>query len=193
MRPSPTFAVKAAAYATLPLLVFFAVGCTSASSPDASASAGGGASQSAAAPPSSSASSSDSSPSSSRPAEAPTPPQEESMIVTINGRDFQLELADNSSVDALVELVGEGGLELSMEDYGGFEKVGQLPRSLPTNDEQMTTQAGDVILYQGNTLAIYYDTNSWSLTRIGRITDASAEELRQALGQGKATVTLRRG
>lgn len=113
------------------------------------------------------------------------------MIVTVQGHDFPLELADNSSAQALAELVGSEGLEIAMEDYGGFEKVGPLPQQLPTNDEQLTTAPGDVILYQGDKLVIYYGANSWSLTRIGRITGFDAEQLRQALGDGDATVTLR--
>lgn len=113
------------------------------------------------------------------------------MIVSVNGHDLHLELADNTSAQALADLVGADGLQLTMEDYGGFEKVGPLPQRLPTNDEQITTQAGDVILYQGDKFVIYYDTNSWSFTRLGRITDVSTEELRQALGNDGVTVTLR--
>lgn len=115
------------------------------------------------------------------------------MIVAVNGHNFQLELAANSSARALVDLVGGEGLQLTMQDYGGFEKVGALPSLLPTNDEQITTQPGDVILYQGDKLAIYYATNSWSLTRIGRITDVNVTQLRQVLGDGDVSVTLRHG
>lgn len=114
------------------------------------------------------------------------------MIVTINGHDLQLELADNSSARSLADLVGDDGLQLTMEDYGGFEKVGPLPQQLPTNDEPITTQPGDVILYQGNKLTIYYDTNSWTFTRVGRIIGVGTERLRQVLGEGDVTVTLRR-
>lgn len=117
--------------------------------------------------------------------------EESTMIVSVNGEDLQLELSENSSARALADLVGEDGLQLTMEDYGGFEKVGRLPQQLPTNDEQLTTQPGDVILYQGDKLTIYYDTSSWNLTRIGRITGVSAEQLRQLLGVGEVHVTLR--
>lgn len=70
------------------------------------------------------------------------------MIISVNGHDLELQLADNSSAHAFADLVGNSGLELAMEDYGGFEKVGPLPQRLPTNDEQITTRPGDVILYQ---------------------------------------------
>lgn len=114
------------------------------------------------------------------------------MIVSVNGHDLHLELADNSSAQALADIVGKDGLALTMEDYEGFEKVGALPQRLPTSDEQITTQPGDVILYQGDKLAIYYDTNSWSFTRLGRITGVSTQALRQSLGGDAVTVTLRR-
>lgn len=112
------------------------------------------------------------------------------MFVTANGHDLTLELADNSSAHALADLVGDDGLRLAMEDYGGFEKVGPLPQRLPTNDEQISTQPGDVILYRGDKLVIYYATNSWRFTRVGRITDMDAQRLREVLGNGDVSVTL---
>lgn len=112
------------------------------------------------------------------------------MIVTVNGHDLHLKLADNSSARALANLVAEDALQLTMEDYGGFEKVAPLPRRLPTNDERITTQPGDVILYQGDKLAIYYATNTWSFTRLGALVDLGENELREVLGGGSVTVTI---
>lgn len=112
------------------------------------------------------------------------------MIITVNGHDLPVQLADNSSAAALAGLLEQGSLELSMEDYGGFEKVGSLPQQLPTHDEQITTQPGDVILYQGDKLTIYYDTNSYRFTRIGRVTGVDGDQLRSILGRGAVTVTL---
>ena len=77
-----------------------------------------------------------------------------------------------------------------MHDYGNFEKVGPLGQSLPTNNEQIHTQAGDLILYQGDQFVIYYDTNTWNFTRLGRINHVSAQELREVLGDGDVSVTL---
>lgn len=113
------------------------------------------------------------------------------MIITVNGRELRVDLADNSSAQALADLVRNEELELAMQDYRGFEKVGSLPQRLPTNDKQITAQPGDVILYQGDKLTIYYGTNSWSLTRIGRITGVTADELYEALGDADVTITLR--
>lgn len=77
-----------------------------------------------------------------------------------------------------------------MSDYGNMEKVGPIGQSLPRNDQQTTTGPGDVILYQGNSLVIYYDTNSWNFTRIGKIENVTREELLSALGSGSVSVTF---
>ena len=112
------------------------------------------------------------------------------MKLEIAGETFTATLENNSSVEALRELLAQGPLTLEMEDYAGMEKGADLGTTLPQNNRQMNTQPGDIILYQGRTLVIYYDTNSWSLTPIGKIDGVSAEELRQALGSGDVTVTI---
>ena len=112
------------------------------------------------------------------------------MKIQVGDTIFTATLADNSSVDALKELMADGSLTLKMSDYANMEKGADLGVTLPQNNEQMSTQAGDLILYQGRTLVIYYDTNSWSLTPIGKIDNVDAEALREALGTGDVTVTL---
>lgn len=112
------------------------------------------------------------------------------MKIQIGNTTFTASLAENSSVDALKELMADGQLTLNMSDYANMEKGADLGVTLPQNNEQMNTQAGDLILYQGRTFVIYYDTNSWSLTPIGKIDNIDAEELREVLGTGDVTVTL---
>ncbi len=112
------------------------------------------------------------------------------MKIQVGDTTFTATLAENSSVDALKELMADGPLTLNMSDYANMEKGADLGVTLPQNNEQMNTQAGDIILYQGRTFVIYYDTNSWSLTPIGKIDDVDAETLREALGDGDVTVTL---
>lgn len=112
------------------------------------------------------------------------------MKIQVGDTTFTATLAENSSVDALKELMADAPLTLNMSDYAGMEKGADLGVTLPQNNEQMNTQAGDIILYQGRTFVIYYDTNSWSLTPIGKIDNVDAEELRRALGTGDVTVTL---
>jgi hypothetical protein len=77
-----------------------------------------------------------------------------------------------------------------MHDYGNMEKIGGLGKSLPSNDERITTKSGDLILYQGNALVIYYAPNTWTFTRLGTINDVTQEELKLALGSGDVTVTF---
>ncbi len=103
---------------------------------------------------------------------------------------FTATLAENSSVEALKKLMADGPLTLPMSDYANMEKGGDLGVTLPQNNEQMQTGPGDVILYQGRTLVIYYDTNAWSLTPIGKVDNVDADALRAALGDGDVTVTL---
>jgi len=99
-------------------------------------------------------------------------------------------LNDNSSSRALMELLEKGSITIDMHDYGNFEKVGSLPSSLPRNDTQITTEPGDIILYQGNQITFYYDTNSWNFTLLGKIDGITKAELKKILGKGNVTVVL---
>ena len=97
---------------------------------------------------------------------------------------------DNSSAQEFVEKLSEGPITVDMHDYGSFEKVGPLPWTLPRNDEQITTVPGDVILYQGNQITIYYAQNSWSFTRLAKIENATRKKLLEAFGSGNVTITF---
>ena len=110
------------------------------------------------------------------------------MNVQIGTNAFTATLEDNAAVDALVEWMESGPLVIQMRDYAGFEKVGPLGTSLPTSNSQTTTQAGDIVLYQGNQIVIFYGSNSWSYTRLGRIDDLTGWT--EALGDGDVTVTF---
>ena len=116
---------------------------------------------------------------------------EETMIYAhIGDKTLTIKPESYSSARAFVELLQSGGLTVDMHDYGGFEKVGPLGTTLPTNDERITTEPGDVILYQGNQITIYYDTNTWSFTRLGKVQGMAPEEIRDALGNGDPTVVF---
>ena len=97
---------------------------------------------------------------------------------------------DNESVSALCELCRSGPLTIQLSMYGGFEQVGPLGTSLPRSDSQTTTEAGDIVLYAGNQIVIFYGSNAWAYTRLGHITDRSAEDLAALLGQGDVSITL---
>ena len=99
-------------------------------------------------------------------------------------------LADNSSAMAFYELLEKGPVTIKMTDYGNFEKVGSLGTTLPRNDTQITTTAGDIILYQGNQITIYYDTKSWNFTRLGKVDGVTQAELKKILGKGNVTAVF---
>lgn len=116
--------------------------------------------------------------------------EDTTMYIIVNDHTLTVKMADNSSTKALLSLLKEGDITVHAQDYGNFEKVGPLGTELPTNDEQITTQPGDVILYQGDQITVYYDTNSWSFTRLGKVQGLTADELRAILGDGDVTMVL---
>lgn len=108
----------------------------------------------------------------------------------INNYKLDATLVDNSSTQALIEKLKESDITINMNDYGNMEKVGQLDFSLPRNDQNITTESGDLILFQGNNFVIYYDTNNWSLTKLGKIDNIDKQQLKNILGSGSVVVTL---
>lgn len=103
-------------------------------------------------------------------------------------------LADNSSASALLEMLKAGPVSIDMHDYANMEKVGSLPRSLPRNDTYFSTGPGDLVLYLGNQFVIYYDTNAYTFTRLGKVNgNYSGSELKSILGNGNVTVSLSAG
>lgn len=114
------------------------------------------------------------------------------LSLTVGDKIFTATLAENSSVEVLKERLAQGPLTVRMSDYGDMEKVGPLGFSLPRNDVSITTAPGDLILYQGSSLVIYYDTNSWSFTRLGKVDGVTTREQMLDLlgGAGDITLTL---
>ena len=108
----------------------------------------------------------------------------------VNDVDFEIELVDNSATKALIEKLKVEDITIKAHDYGGFEKVGDLGFSLPREDSNITTSAGDIVLYQGNQISLFYNSNSWSYTKIGKIKDISDEELKEILSDGDITITF---
>lgn len=110
------------------------------------------------------------------------------MQVQVGDHTFFATLENNATTEALVEMMKAAPIEIQMRDYSGFEKVGLLGTSLPADDHQTTTQAGDIVLYTGNQIVMFYGSNSWSYTRLGRIDNLTGWE--EALGSGDITVRL---
>ena len=118
----------------------------------------------------------------------------ETMIqMKVGDTDVAVAWEENESVEALKDLCQDGPLMIRMSMYGGFEQVGPIGQSLPQNDTQTTTQAGDIVLYSGNQIVVFYGSNSWAYTRLGHITDKSAQEMAELLGDGDVTITIERG
>ena len=110
------------------------------------------------------------------------------LVIEVNGKIFYASLEDNTSAKAFAEKLDPAPLSVDMHDYGNFEKVGDLPWTLPRNDEEITTEPGDIILYNGSSITIYYGQNTWNFTRLAKIENTGREELLSALGAGDVTV-----
>lgn len=97
---------------------------------------------------------------------------------------------NNPSAEAFLALLQEQPITVEMSDYAGMEKVGSLGTSLTRSDSQISVGAGDVVLYQGNQITIYYGTNSWNFTKLAHIDGATKENLLDVLGAGNASVVF---
>ena len=119
---------------------------------------------------------------------------EEEAVKTLQMKiaDTVVEVAweDNESVEALRKLCEEEPLTIEMSMYGGFEQVGSIGSNLPRNDVETTTSAGDIVLYSGNKIVVFYGSNSWAYTRLGHITDQDEAGMAQLLSNGDVTITV---
>ncbi len=112
------------------------------------------------------------------------------LAISAKEKIFYATLAENESAKAFAEKLGSKAIEVEMQDYGSFEKVGTLPWTLPSSDEPIATEPGDVILYQGNKITVYYDRNTWDLSRLAKIENVTREELLDAFGDGNVTISF---
>ena len=115
------------------------------------------------------------------------------LIMKIDGTEVSVAWENNESVDAIRNLAASGGLEINMSMYGGFEQVGSIGQSIPRSDEQTTTNAGDIVLYSGNQVVVFYGSNSWAYTRLGRITGKTEQELAEMLGKKNVVLSFEIG
>lgn len=125
-------------------------------------------------------------------AQPETQPEEQSreLTLSINGQAVNARWEDNEAVAALKQAAGQRPLNISMSQYGGFEQVGSLGMTLPSIDEQITTSPGDIILYSGNQIVLFYGSNTWAYTRLGKITGKTQAELTGLLSNADLTVTI---
>ena len=112
------------------------------------------------------------------------------MRMKIGNTEVTVKWEENESVAALREMAKTGPVTISMSMYGGFEQVGSLGTVLPRQDKEITTEAGDIVLYSGNQIVVFYGSNSWAYTRLGKITDRTASEMKDLLGNGNVSITI---
>lgn len=122
--------------------------------------------------------------------EEPTEERSLSLMMTIGDTPVSVAWEDGDAVEALRELCREKPLTIDMSMYGGFEQVGSIGTALPTADRQTTTSPGDIVLYSGDQLVVFYGSNAWAYTPLGHITDQSDSELTDLLSNGDTTVTI---
>ena len=113
--------------------------------------------------------------------------EDTSMVLKVDNTELDITWEDNDSVKALDEL---GELSISMPRYGGFEQVGSIGHTLVSNDIQMTTNPGDIVLYASNQLVLFFGSNSWSYTKLGHI-NMNQNELNDLLNKESVTVTIK--
>lgn len=114
---------------------------------------------------------------------------QQKMKLKIGDREISVAWEENESVEALRKLLSSGPLVISMSMYGGFEQVGPIGTSLPCSDVQITTEAGDIILYSGNQIVVFYGSNSWAYTRLGHVA-LSTVEMSELLSHGDVSITI---
>ena len=116
--------------------------------------------------------------------------ENEMLQMTIGETPVEVDWQENSAVEALKDLCRENPLQIQMSMYGGFEQVGSIGQSLPTEDQQTTTRSGDIVLYSGSQIVVFYGSNSWAYTRLGHISDKTDQEMKELLGNGDVTITF---
>lgn len=108
--------------------------------------------------------------------------------ITVADQTIKADLADNEAAAELLELLKEGDVTITLSEYGGFERVGDLPRTLTSNDRNMQTKPGDVMLYQSSSIVFFYGTNRWAYTKLATISDLRADEIKSFFDQDDTAV-----
>ncbi len=116
--------------------------------------------------------------------------EERQLTLTLGETKVSVDWQDNESVRALKELVKDGPLVIDMSMYGGFEQVGSIGTRLPRSDKEMTSRSGDIVLYSGNQIVVFYGSNSWAYTKLGHITNQTDKGMRDLLGNGDIKLKL---
>lgn len=119
-----------------------------------------------------------------------TAEEEKQLTMKIGDTPVAVQWEENASVDALKTLVQDSPLTIQMSMYGGFEQVGSIGTTLPRSDVRITTNAGDIVLYSGNQMVVFYGSNTWAYTKLGHVSDKTAQEMTALLSNGNVTITV---
>ena len=112
------------------------------------------------------------------------------LILTINNEKLLVKLAGNKASQEFYQRVKTNPLTINAKEYGGFEKVGNLGFNLPKEDVKLTTKARDIVLYNGNEISLFYNSNTWNYTKLGEIINITDTELKNLLPPGDVTLTF---
>ncbi|MBE5911916.1 cyclophilin-like fold protein [Pseudobutyrivibrio sp.] len=115
---------------------------------------------------------------------------DDTMVMKIDDTQVSVDWENNKAVEALKEMAKNGDITIQMSMYGGFEQVGPIGQNLPQEDVKMTTSAGDIVLYAGNQMVVFYGSNSWAYTKLGHISDRDEAEMAELLSNGDVTITI---
>ena len=115
---------------------------------------------------------------------------QQNMYITIGEQTESVTLVENTATKALMERLKQAPVTVKLNSSGGFEIWGSLGFSLPTSNQQINAQPGDVILYNGSNICIFYGTNSWSYTRLGKIDGLNESELHSFLRAGESNISV---
>ena len=118
------------------------------------------------------------------------PQQEKSLKLMVDGQEIDVIWEENASVNALKKMAESGDIVINLSKYGGFEQFGEIGKTLPSNDKRITTKPGDIILYNSDSVVMFYGSNTWSYTRLGKVQRMSDEELTALLGNKDVIITI---
>lgn len=114
---------------------------------------------------------------------------ENEMVLTVNQSKIPVTWEENPTVSQLGEQVASGEITIQMSMYGDFEQVGSLGKEYVRNDRQMDTRSGDIVLYNGSNLVVFYGDHSWAYTKLGHI-ELPADEITELFSEQAVTIQL---
>lgn len=113
------------------------------------------------------------------------------MKLYINDTEVPVVWENNAAVEALAAEAGKGDIVVKMSMYGGNEQFGPLGKSYPASNHQVTTSNGDIVLFNNDQIVVFYGSNTWSYTRLGKMA-LPEDEVTELLSNGDITLRLTR-